>query len=337
MPQFIVIAPTDDVALANCRIVAEETTIDAAVHKKVFGPDNEENCRKWVGENWGRENSRVAPSSRLKTYLTTGWTSYALVAAALFIVLFVTGYYSKWQIDSKSRELTSAFALTKEPLECKPMETAEQKAFIASQRAEIVRFAGNHLDTARNFYGYFYATYTIFSLFGLFAAISLAVIARKGIDEASSHLITVFLVSTGIVVSYQAFFGVFQQKSNIENNTKLLVSYARLNTRIETYCATGKLAITDPSAFFAQNLPKQPPPSSNTNSAPPVNAARSNVNSTVPGSSPEKVLSFYITPTPDEFINYVGWQMEQLKAVSITIDDTKIASIDSNKLVITQP
>ena len=335
MGQFIVITSSNSTAHTDCKIVAEETTIDAAVHKKVFGPDSQENCEKWISENCGKETSQNAPKPGSGNYLTTGWTSYVLVAVGLFVVLMLTGYLSKCNVDSKSKELTSAFSLSDAPIDCKPLENDQQKAFITSQRAELVKFAGNHLDTARNFYGYFYATYTIFSLFGLFAAISLAIIARKGIDDAGSHLITVFLVSTGIVISYQAFFGVFQQKNNIENNTKLLVGYARLNTKIETYCATGKLAIIDPNVVFTQNLPKQSS-SSNTNSSPPANTTQSN-GASGSGSAAEKPSTFYVSPTPDEFINYVGWQMEQLKAVSIAIDDTKISAIDGNKLVITQP
>ncbi len=47
-----------------------------------------------------------------------------------------------------------------------------------------------------------------------------------------------------------------------------------------------------------------------------------------------KPSTFYIPLEADEFINYVGWQMEQLKAISIAFDDSKIVAINNDKLLV---
>jgi len=46
-----------------------------------------------------------------------------------------------------------------------------------------------------------------------------------------------------------------------------------------------------------------------------------------------KVTQFSLALEPDEFINYVDWQMELYKAFAIAIDDSKISSIDAKKML----
>ena len=283
------------------------------------------------------ELDQLETKNNWTSYATTGWTSYLLITVGLLLLLFLTVYISKVWVDAETKDLTSAFELEDKPLECKIVGSQEKQGFIKKQSSEITKYANNHKRTAIEFYGYFYATFAVFSLFGLLAAISLAVIARKGIDEASSHLITVFFVSTGIVILYQGFFGVFQQKANIDNNAKLFVNYAKLNTQIDIYCTTGKLTVIDPNIVFNDSLPKQPATSSSPNATPTANPTAIPDKTPTQTSSTSKVSTFYISPEPDEFINYIGWQMAQLRAISIAIDDSKIVAIDGSKLIITQP
>lgn len=270
-------------------------------------------------------------------YILNTWISHLLITLGLLSILFLTAFLAKSWVDSKANALTRAFVLEDAATECSIVGSQEKQDFIKKQQSDIVKYANSHRETAIDFYGYFYTTYAIFSLFGLLAAISLAIIARKGIDEASPHMITVFFVATGIVILYQGFFDVFQQKTNIDNNAKLFVSYAKLNTRIDTYCTTGNLSLIDPNDVFIESLPKSLSKYSPANALPSAPAATNPVGSSAQPQSPSKVSTFYISPQPDEFINYVGWQMEQLKAISIAIDDSKIVAIDGSKLIITQP
>ena len=178
-------------------------------------------------------------------------------------------------------------------------------------------------------------SFAVFSVFGLLAAIALTVITKTGINTASPHLITVFLVSTAIVISYQGFFGVFQQKNNLENNAKLYVSYGKLVNQIDTYCTTGKLNVKDPNLAFAEALSKNAPKPTPTNT--PGNRSEKSKQDETSVTKTEtngKISQFFVSLNPDEFINYIDWQMEQYKAVSIAIDDTKIASIDKSQFVI---
>ncbi len=43
-----------------------------------------------------------------------------------------------------------------------------------------------------------------------------------------------------------------------------------------------------------------------------------------------KPTSFFITLETDEFLNYVGWQLEQYKSISIALDD-KVTAIERNQ------
>jgi hypothetical protein len=272
--------------------------------------------------------------TQAKTLVLAGWTSYVLIAIGLLGVLWLTAIAANSWVNSKAEKLTGAYKVAHKQLECKILTNPEKQNYINAQRQEIVSFANNHRDTAIEFYGYFYATFAIFSLFGLIAAIALAVITKSGIANASPHLITVFLVSMGIVILYQGFFGIFQQKTNIDNNAKLSVNYARLVNQIDTYCTTGKLNVIDPGTVFLEALPKSAPKPAPKNTATSPNANEKPDEPTTP--KPEtvvKVSPFYIILEPDEFINYVDWKIEQFKEFSIILDDTKIAGIDNKKLM----
>lgn len=266
----------------------------------------------------------------VKTLTLTGWTSYVLIAVGLLVILFITAFAAKSWVGNMATKMTAKIPLVNKQIECQTIADVNRKAYINEQRRDIVGYAETHRDTAIQFYGFFYATFAVFSVFGLLAAIALAVITKSGINNASPHLITVFLVATAIVISYQGFFGVFQQKNNLENNAKLYVSYAKLVNQIDTYCATGKLTVKDPNSSFKDLFPKSEPKTTPANTA---EKMKSNENAP-PTDAPPKLAPFFVALEPDEFINYVNWQMEQYKAVSIAIDDTKIASIDKSQFLI---
>jgi hypothetical protein len=159
----------------------------------------------------------------------------------------------------------------------------------------------------------------------LIAAISLAVITKTGINGSSPHLIAVFLISTAIVVLYQGSFDTLRQKSNIDLNAGASIKYAVLVDQIDTYCTTGKVSMKDPNDVLLAALPKA------------VDDGQGNA---ADGQQPQqpvgtatRILPFFVEPDGDQFINFVAWQMNQLRNFSITIDDSKIGSIDTKRFM----
>jgi NADH:ubiquinone oxidoreductase subunit 3 (subunit A) len=267
----------------------------------------------------------------LKEFSLVGWTSYVLIAFGLLSLLAVVGLSAQYFVDKKAEKLTKTHILVADPpVECSIVGGKDRVEFLNGQRKEVVEFGNSHRESAISFYTYFYVTYLIFTIFGLIAAISLAIITKTGINTASPHLIAVFLVCTAIVVLYQGAFGVFQHKGNIESNTKLAIGYAVLLNQIDTYCATGKFNVKDPNDAMSSGLPRPTP--TPTNSA--TNAqVKPSPSPEVGANSSGKIQPFYVVPSGDEFINFVAWQLEHLRSFSIAIDDTKVSAIDNKRFV----
>jgi hypothetical protein len=264
-----------------------------------------------------------------------GWTSYVIIAIALLLLLLIVGLTTQYVVRDKAEKLTQTHVLPEDgSVQCTVVGSAEKEAYINLQRKTISAFGNSHRKGAISFFTYFYITYVVFSVFGLLAAISLAIITKTGINNASPHLITVFLVSTAIVILYQGAFGVFQHKQNIDSNARLAINYAVLIDQIDTYCVTGKLNVKDPNEALNYALPKVAPTGSNSNAA---DRALSNVNKATrpdPTMSEQKIQPFFVSPTADEFINFIAWQMEHLRSFSIAVDDTKVSSIDNKRFML---
>jgi len=188
-----------------------------------------------------------------------------------------------------------------------------------------VNLGNQHRENAIVYFAYFYTTYLVLTIFGLIAAMCLAVITKSGINGASGHVIAVFLISTAIVVMYQSSFDILKQKANIDLNANASVKYAVLADQIDTYCSTGKISMKDPNDVLLAALPKpEPTPVANK----PVEGGSQ------PGpSTPAKILPFFVEPDPDQFINFVAWQMDHLRSFAITVDDSKVGSIDSKRFM----
>jgi len=262
-----------------------------------------------------------------------GWTSYVLIALGLGLIIFLITVSAKSYVKDEAQKLKEHFKLENKPVQCEITQSPEKKILINAHRQEIVFYAIGHRETAIAFSSYFYASLMVVSFFGLIAAISLAVITKSGVNAASPHLIAVFLISTGIVIMYQGFIGVFQQKSNMDTNAKLSVSYARLLNQIDTYCTTGKVNVKDPNQALLDALPTKldteaisQPTSTGSTTAGESTPLKSEGNG--------KVSPFYVSLEPDEFINYVDWQMGLYKGFSVSIDETKIAIIDAKKMMV---
>ncbi len=266
----------------------------------------------------------------VKSNATAGWTSYILITVCILIIWAIVGVTAEFAIKYRAENLTKTHVLDEgRQAECSVAGSPDRVNRINAQLKEVSVLGNSHRGSAISFYTYFYTSYLVFTIFGIIAGISLALIAKKGIDNnASPHLITVFLVCTGIAVLYQGGFDVFQQKTNIDNNEKLAVDYANLADQLETYCVTGKINVADPNTAFAAALPKPSAKPANTNS-----------NSNGKGNGPReqekpteiKIQPYYVEPTGDQFITYIAWQMEHLRSFSISVDATKVTAIDNKR------
>ena len=279
-------------------------------------------------DNRKEPSDTVNPDLRKKieTFFLVGWTSYVLIAAALLVLLAIVGITTVLVIKNRAREMTAAHVLRhRELVTCANIDTPEKLAFLNGQRADIVNLAGQHHENAIAYFGYFYATYLVMTIFGLIGAICLAIITKEGIGKASPHVIAVFLISTAIVVLYQGSFDILKQKTNIDLNANASVKYAVLADQIDTYCSTGKISMTDPNDVLLAALPKA---ASSEPDKDPDNAP------TQTGEPlPVKISAFFVEPDGDQFINFVAWQMDHLRNFAITVDESKIGSIDSKRFM----
>ncbi|HUR99018.1 MAG TPA: hypothetical protein VMZ26_13205 [Pyrinomonadaceae bacterium] len=256
-------------------------------------------------------------------FLLEGWTSYVTIAAGLLVVLALVGMTTVSVIKSRAREMTEAhFIRGRQLTACAKFTDQEKVNFINGQRSEITSLGNQHHANAISYFAYFYATYLILTIFGLVAAICLAVITKSGINASSPHLIATFLISTAIVVVYQGSFDVLKQKANIDLNSAASIKYAVLADQIDTFCTTGKISMKDPNEMLLAALPKvAPSPEQNANTQQSAGDARAG----------GMILAFFVEPDDDQFINYVAWQMDHLRTFAITVDDSKVGSIDKSR------
>lgn len=107
----------------------------------------------------------------------------------------------------------------------------------------------------------------------------------------------------------------FQQKNNIDNNRIKYIQYSNLAGEIKNYCATGEIVVGDPKLAFLNSLPK----------------VDNSVNSNSQAKEKVSIVRFTVKPVPNEFINYINYQMEKYNDIAIIVDDTK-TTIDGSRV-----
>jgi hypothetical protein len=253
-----------------------------------------------------------------------GWTSYVTIAVSLIVFMALLSVLTGYIIKYTAYKMTGAhFIKEKSYAACGHVQSAERLAFVNGQRNEIRELGNQHHENAIRYFSFFYSTYLVVTVFGLIAAICLAIITKTGLEKASAHLITVFLISTAIVILYQGSFDVLKQKANIDLNGTASIKYAMLADQMDTYCTTGKLSMKDPNDVQLAALPKATSISGSDNANTPPNSTAAQ--------NPIRVLPFFVEPDADQFINYIAWQMEHMRSFAITVDDTKVGSIDKTR------
>src|SRR5687767_9864419 len=124
-----------------------------------------------------------------KTFFLEGLTSYVSIAVGMLIVLAAIGITTVYLIKERAREMTAAHVIQPRELKsCGNVDTPEKLLFVNGQRAEIVNLGNQHRENAIVYFAYFYTTYLVLTIFGLIAAMCLAVITKSGINGASGHV-----------------------------------------------------------------------------------------------------------------------------------------------------
>ena len=272
------------------------------------------------------------------------WWSFLIIAVAMILILLGINKVTMDHAKTKGDDLTSELRLKEVPaktdgaantnacsIECKAVPDATLQGYIGNQRSQLVRLGNGNLETAVQFGAYFYTNMVILAVFGLISLISLIVMTRYGLKDTNGHVVAIFLLSTGIGLVYQTFFGVFQQRKNVEVNLAQAISYGQLVKQVDTYCVTGKVAISDPAGSLtaiAQTAapvrgPAAPPAASAGTAGPPPTGAQ----------APKSPPPFYVALEPADFILYIDAKMRENQKLSILFDDKEVKSFtDSQRL-----
>lgn len=84
----------------------------------------------------------------------------------------------------------------------------------------------------------YYMSISIILVFGLMAAIALAIITRQGMNDVKKIYITLFFTATAITTYFMAFPQVFQHSQNIADNKNLYLQNIAIKNEIISYFAT---------------------------------------------------------------------------------------------------
>ncbi|MEP7148511.1 MAG: hypothetical protein ABI857_06475 [Acidobacteriota bacterium] len=277
------------------------------------------------------------------------WWSFVAIGVMMLVVLAVVSQGAKFYFQWRAGALTSQFVLappapatplpngspapttTAEiaraiPSECKAVKDKESQDHILKQRAQAVEFGDGHRNAAIEFGSYFFANVAILGIFGLISLISVAVIAKTGLDKANGHVVAIFLLASGTGLLYQSFFGVFQQKQNVESNLTQAIVYAQLVSKIDTYCTTGRVVISDPKTFLDYRV-KQP------STAPPETDKPKTADESADQTKPVEPAAFFLELDPPTFILFIDWHLEDRRKFAIAFDDKLVPSLtDPNRL-----
>jgi len=279
------------------------------------------------------------------------WWSFLTIGVAMIVILYATSEIAMKVATAKGKSMTNEFRLAEPsakpdgsatantaaaitnavPKECKPASDAGLQPYILKQRAQLVVLGDGNLDTAIEFGSYFYANIVILAVFGLISLISLLVITKYGVSGTNGNVVAIFLLSTGIGLIYQGFFGVFQQRKNVEANMSQSISYGQLVKQIDTYCITGKVAINDPKVSLAAIAQSAEPVKAPTvNPATPATAVKQPQTGE---QSPKPPPPFYVALEPADFVLYIDAKMREYQKLSILFDDKAVTSFtDSSRL-----
>jgi hypothetical protein len=217
-----------------------------------------------------------------------------------------------------------------EPLEPRPRElrpaikvTDAEKERMQNQLDDIRKKAKHHRDVAVFYYSRFYMAILAFSVSAALAAISLAIISKRGLDKVSEYIVTLFLVATALAVFYQSFPGVFQQRKNVEDNRALYIKYVNLEDDMISYNTTGSIAVVQasPPGEATAGAVNQ-----NGSAQRPSNANNNNANADSPRVVTVGNQYSIITLSPSEFIHYVDYQLKTYNDIAIGFDESKAAN-----------
>ena len=100
--------------------------------------------------------------------------------------------------------------------------------------------AKTHQEIMIYYYSRYYMAITMATITGIIATMMMAIVSKKGWENASPYIIAIFLTTSGLTAYFAAFPTLFEQKRNIEDNKTLYAIYLNLEDRLLTFAATGE-------------------------------------------------------------------------------------------------
>lgn len=184
-------------------------------------------------------------SWKLRTLLHSPTFLHLLLILCLLTVLY--GYYfwslrvAKKRADAWTLELTpTKIQLDDNSLLSFKTGSIEEQSRLRGQFRAVNNYLQWHLYIAKQYYGFAYgATAAAYTAAGI-AAIALFWITKEGVAAANRYLITTFVVSTVMAISFQTFTVTGKHKENIDANVAAYIQYVNLGNRIISFAVTGE-------------------------------------------------------------------------------------------------
>ncbi|HEY9764238.1 MAG TPA: hypothetical protein V6D07_17040 [Trichocoleus sp.] len=190
----------------------------------------------------------VSPQTRQPTLLGHAAIAGSFFAsvALLTIVLFSYGVQKEkaWlNFDGYTKNTQEVNALVKE-VEANPAE----KARMRDQFLQVQRRIRIHAEVMSLFYRLNFISLSTITLSMGVASISLFFISKLGWERVNNAVISLFILTSGLVLFHSNLILIFKYQKNIELNQNLFADYSNLRNAILSYWATQQSVTDSPSA-----------------------------------------------------------------------------------------
>lgn len=318
----------------------DNTEITPPIEETVQTETTETVTTEEIAEPPDGDNGEPLRLDRIKRFVTSPTTirvlAHMFLALGLIVIIVGSSFFFAKRAEGLGQEWVANLRpgrrlpgdMSPEPIE-RPLPpfsiqaTEEEKGRLQDQRNDIRKKAKHHVDVAMFYYSRFYMAILAFSISAALAAISLAIISKRGLDSVNEYIVTMFLVMTAVALFYQSFPGVFQQKKNIEDNRALYIKYVNLEDDMLSFCVTGGVAVARPadSTTASENAASTPRPADS--------ATPSQTKENAAGATPDVTVGQQYTIiklSPREFIHYIDYQLKTYNDIAIGFDESKAAS-----------
>jgi hypothetical protein len=165
------------------------------------------------------------------------WTTLVTIAVAVGLMYFIY-----W--DAKDHHVDVWFAsIAGETNSVLNLSGLHDQAALTKRLQEQADFIGARVQfyktTTSYFYGSYYTTIVLASIFGGLAALALALISLKGWKEVDPRLASVFFVTSAFAAIFWVCPKMLKQEENATGNKILYLKFVKLLEETRTIAATG--------------------------------------------------------------------------------------------------